>query len=154
MPPTEPEPEALDHMMSGSSGSGVAQPLSPPATENHSERAMVPPPPPPPPPKPPVRLLLGTRYEGPSCRLPYTQYGILVSTVAWYIWATGNCRRYHDRPRVVEIDTPPSLATIMRSGLVGSIQMSWLSPPGELPKPRSTLVRPPSRLRVNAAERK
>src|SRR3990172_6534838 len=137
-------------MMSGSSGSGVAQPLSPPATENHSERGMVPPPPP----KPPVRLLLGTRNEGPSCRLPYTKYGIRVSTVAWYIWATGSCNRYHARPRVVEIDTPPSLATIMRSGLVGSIQMSWLSPPGELAKPPSTVVRPPSRLRVNAAERK
>src|SRR3990172_5381881 len=66
IPPNEPEPEALDQTTSGSSGSGVAQPLSPPATENHSERAIVPPPP-----KPPVRLLLGTRYEGPSCRLPY-----------------------------------------------------------------------------------
>src|SRR5574341_2144200 len=62
IPPTEPEPEAVDHTISGSSGSGVAQPLSPPATENHSERGMVPPPPP----KPPVRLLLGPRSACPA----------------------------------------------------------------------------------------
>ena len=32
MPPTLPEPEALDQMRFGSTGSGVAKPLSPPVT--------------------------------------------------------------------------------------------------------------------------
>src|SRR3989475_11389862 len=71
MPPTLPEPEALDQMMLLSTGSGVAQPLSPPATDCQALRGM-----PPPKPPPPVRLLLGPRYEGPSCLLPYTLYGI------------------------------------------------------------------------------
>src|SRR6516225_228294 len=74
MPPTLPEPEALDHMMLLSSGSGVAHPLSPPATDCHALLGMgeprAPPPPPPPPPNPPARLLLGPRYDGPSCLLP------------------------------------------------------------------------------------
>src|SRR5687768_3529875 len=72
IPPTLPEPEALDQMMFGSTGSGVAHPLSPPSTPCHAERWMRGPPPPPPPPKPPERLLLGPRYDGPSCLLPYT----------------------------------------------------------------------------------
>src|SRR5438128_9644265 len=68
MPPTLPEPDALDQMMLLSTGSGVAQPLSPPAIPIQVLRAMPPPKPPPPPPPPPVRL--GPRYDGPSCRLP------------------------------------------------------------------------------------
>src|SRR6188474_3148403 len=57
MPPREPEPEAVDQMMFGSTGSGVAQPLSPPSTPCHSLRGIV----------APLRLLLGPRYDGPSC---------------------------------------------------------------------------------------
>src|SRR5438093_1846915 len=71
MPPRLPEPDAVDQMTFVSAGSGVAKPLSPPMTPCHSLRAIVPAPPPPPPP-PPVRLLLGPRYDGPSCLLPYT----------------------------------------------------------------------------------
>ncbi|PYR60641.1 MAG: hypothetical protein DMF85_04405 [Acidobacteria bacterium] len=63
MPPTEPDPDALDQMTLASTGSGVAQPLSPPSTPCHSEREM-------PPPRPPERLTLGPRYDGPSCLLP------------------------------------------------------------------------------------
>ena len=66
MPPTLPEPDALDQIRFGSTGSGVAQPLSPPATVCHMLRGI----PPPPPPNPPDRLLLGPRYDGPSCLLP------------------------------------------------------------------------------------
>src|SRR5439155_16697604 len=77
MPPTLPEPEALDQMILLSTGSGVANPLSPPVTGCQTLREIGPPeggppprpppsPPPssPPPPKPrppPVRLLLGPR---------------------------------------------------------------------------------------------
>ena len=50
-----PDPEALDQMMFGSVGSGVAQPLSPPPTECHMPREI-------PALRPPVtRLLLGPR---------------------------------------------------------------------------------------------
>src|SRR5690348_1042122 len=94
IPPTLPEPEALDQIMLGSTGSGVANPLSPPVTGCHTLREIGPPegttgapprpplppssppsspaPRPPPPPKrpPPERLLLGPRYELPSCLLP------------------------------------------------------------------------------------
>src|SRR5215510_13248411 len=69
MPPTLPEPDAVDHTILGSTGSGVAKPLSPPPIECHMPRGM-PPRPPPPPPRPPPsssRLLLGPRYDGPSC---------------------------------------------------------------------------------------
>src|SRR6476659_7958040 len=62
IPPRLPEPDAVDQMMFGSTGSGVAHPLSPPCTPCHSLRAIV----------FPVLLLLGPRYEGPSCLLPYT----------------------------------------------------------------------------------
>jgi len=40
MPPMLPEPEALDQTMFGSTGSGVAQPLSPPATGCHALRGI------------------------------------------------------------------------------------------------------------------
>src|SRR6266705_7113100 len=66
IPPTLPDPEALDQMMLLSTGSGVAQPLSPPATDCQALRGMSPPPPPPPP-KPPPPVRLGPRYDGPSC---------------------------------------------------------------------------------------
>src|SRR5262252_87198 len=68
MPPTLPEPDALDQMMLLSTGSGVDQPLSPPAMPIQALRGIAPPPPPPPPPppKPPVPVRLGPRYEGPS----------------------------------------------------------------------------------------
>ena len=42
MPPTMPEPDALDQMMFESVGSGVAQPLSPPPTACHIARGMMP----------------------------------------------------------------------------------------------------------------
>ncbi|NIW35504.1 MAG: hypothetical protein GWN32_02890 [Gemmatimonadetes bacterium] len=42
MPPTAPEPEALDQTMFGSVGSGVANPLSPPPTSCQSPRGMLP----------------------------------------------------------------------------------------------------------------
>src|SRR5438132_5494129 len=64
MPPTLPDPEALDQMRLLSTGSGVAQPLSPPATPCQALRGM------PPPPKPPPPVRLGPRYDGPSCLLP------------------------------------------------------------------------------------
>src|SRR2546422_5918347 len=64
MPPTLPEPEALDQMMLLSTGSGVAQPLSPPATDCQALRGIWLAA------KPPLRLLLGPRYDGPSCLLP------------------------------------------------------------------------------------
>ncbi len=41
----------------------------------------------------------------------------------------GQANQRKERPRVVLIMTPPSLPIIMRSGLVGSAHMSWLSPP-------------------------
>src|SRR5688572_13719226 len=63
MPPRLPDPEAVDQMMFGSTGSGVAHPLSPPPTPCHSLRAIV----------LPERLLLGPRYDGPSCLFPYTK---------------------------------------------------------------------------------
>ncbi len=57
MPPTMPEPEAVDQTMFESVGSGVAQPLSPPHTARHIARGM-----PGSPPNPPCsRLLLGPR---------------------------------------------------------------------------------------------
>ena len=60
-------------MRFGSVGSGVAHPLSPPPTECHSPRGMMPaPPPPPPPPKPPTFEFEGPRDDGPSWRLPMT----------------------------------------------------------------------------------
>jgi hypothetical protein len=43
--PTLPDPEALDQMMLLSVGSGVAQPLSPPATLIQALRGIMPPPP-------------------------------------------------------------------------------------------------------------
>src|SRR6266404_3247154 len=60
IPPTLPESDALDQTTLLSKGSGVAQPLSPPATDCQALRGM--------PPRPKVRL--GPRYEGPSCLLP------------------------------------------------------------------------------------
>src|SRR5438876_5900897 len=66
MPPTLPDPEALDQMMLLSTGSGVAQPLSPPPTDCQALRGICPAPPP----KPPLRVLLGPRYDGSSCSLP------------------------------------------------------------------------------------
>src|SRR5882724_13451329 len=66
MPPTLPDPEALDQMMLLSTGSGVAQPLSPPPMDCQALRGICPPPPP----NPPPRVLLGPRYDGSSCSLP------------------------------------------------------------------------------------
>src|SRR5204863_2959807 len=64
MPPTLPDPDALDQMMLLSTGSGVDQPLSPPAIFIQALRGI------PPPPKPPAPVRLGPRYDGPSWRLP------------------------------------------------------------------------------------
>src|ERR1700737_3605738 len=77
IPPTIPEPEAVDHTILEPIGSGGAQPLSPPPTECHSPREI-------PAPRPPgTRELDGPRYEGSSCLLPSTLYGISLSTVTW-----------------------------------------------------------------------
>src|SRR5580658_3387498 len=66
-PLTLPDPVPLDQMMLLSTGSGVAKPLSPPATACHKLREI------PPPPNPPnCQLLLGPRYDDPSCLFPYT----------------------------------------------------------------------------------
>src|ERR1019366_4605949 len=59
IPPRLPDPDAVDQMRFVSTGSGVAHPLSPPSTECHSLRPIC----------PPLLLLLGPRYEGPSCLL-------------------------------------------------------------------------------------
>ena len=77
-----------------------------------------------------------------------------MSTVTWYICAIGSWTRYQARPRVVEIEAPPSFPTIIRLPFVGSIHMSWLSPPGDWAKGMSTVVWPPSSVFENAAERK
>src|SRR5688572_4831129 len=104
-----------------------------------------------------------------------------VSTVTWYICAFGSCTRIQVRPRVVEIETPGSLAIAIRDGFVGSIHMSWLSPPGFAigkvtvsarggppgaagracaaaaacaPPPAPDTVWPPSNERLNVAQRK
>src|SRR5450759_841604 len=60
MPTRLHDPDAVDQTRFVSTGSGVAQPLSPPSTLYHSLRGM--------PPRP--RLVLGPRYDGPSCLLP------------------------------------------------------------------------------------
>src|SRR6185295_4686129 len=73
VPPRLPYPVPVDQMMLSSVGSGIAQPLSPPATECHNPRGIG-----------PAsawsdclgsRLLLGPRVDGPSWRLPKTLYG-------------------------------------------------------------------------------
>src|SRR5688572_23749411 len=91
----------------------------------------------------------------------------------------GSWTRSHVRPRVVEMETPGSFATIILFALPGSIHMSWLSPPGVLsgggrtgadspaaraadgaamaaaaPKPAAVFVTPPSRERLKVAHRK
>ena len=79
MPPTDPKPDALDQIRSLFSGSGVAQPLSPPPTVNQWPRVIWPVPG-----KPKsfrVRELLGPHALGPSCRFPHTVYGMRVSVV-------------------------------------------------------------------------
>src|SRR5579863_1480395 len=68
-PLTLPEPVPLDQMMLLSTGSGTAKPLSPPAMGCQTLREICPPRPPPPNP-PNCRLLLGPRYEEPSCLFP------------------------------------------------------------------------------------
>jgi hypothetical protein len=68
VPPRLPNPVPLAQTMLLSVGSGIAQPLSPPATECHIPRGI----------GPATsssdclarRLLLGPRVDGPSCRLP------------------------------------------------------------------------------------
>src|SRR6478735_907181 len=140
MPPMVPEPDPLDHTRLPSTVSGVAHPLSPPPTVSDAPRTIVgrsgiP--------GSPVRELLGTIADGPSWRLPYTLYGIRLSTVAWYICASGSCVWIHDFPRLIETDTPPSWLTTIRLPFVGSIQMSWWSPPGTSVKGGSMIVVPP-----------
>src|SRR5260370_19874194 len=109
-PPRLPVPVPLDQTMSGSWGSGVAQPLSLPPTMDHMPRVMSgssastprslssgvsafr-----------PCLLLLGPRVDGPSCRLPYTQYGIRSSTVTWQLCAMVYCTLIQLRPRLTLI---------------------------------------------------
>src|SRR5439155_26133025 len=92
---------------------------------------------------PGARLLLGPRLAGPSCVLPITLCGLSSYTVTWYICAIGRCTRIHVRPWLTEMLVPPSLATIIRSAFVGSIQTSWLSPPGLFAKGWTSSVSPP-----------
>src|SRR3972149_4323954 len=79
MPPRLPDPDAVDQTRFVSTGSGLPKPLSPPCPPCHMLRGIC----------PPARLLLGPRYDGPSCRFPITQYGMRVSVVTWYICAIG-----------------------------------------------------------------
>src|SRR5687767_8399559 len=66
IPPTIPEPDAVDQTSLELVGSGVAQPLSPPPTECHIPREM-------PAPRPlNTREFDGPRYDGSSCLLPRT----------------------------------------------------------------------------------
>src|SRR5262250_3143308 len=69
-PLTLPAPVPVDQIMLLSTGSGVAKPLSLPATGCQTPRGIGPPWSPPPKKPPNCRLLLGPRKEGPSCRLP------------------------------------------------------------------------------------
>src|SRR5918912_385967 len=101
-----------------------------------------------------MRGSLGHIADGPSCRLPYRLYGISLSTVTWYICAIGSCTWSQLFPRFVEIDTPPSWLTIIRLPFVGSIQMSWWSPPGVSALGGSTTVAPPSSVFAHDALRK
>ena len=101
-----------------------------------------------------MRLLLGPLVEGPSCRLPMTWYGTALSTVTWYICAMGSCWRYQVLPRLREIATPPSPATIWRSPSCGSIHMSWWSHTGPCRNGAAVEVTPPSRVVLYAAARK
>src|SRR6185436_4509520 len=78
IPPMEPEPDPLDHTRLPSTVSGVAHPLSPPPTVSAWPRTIVGMSRP----KSPARELLGTMADGPSWRLPYTLYGMRLSTVA------------------------------------------------------------------------
>src|ERR1700687_774892 len=100
--------------MSGSAGSGVAQPVSHPAVVVQRAEGMVSAP----------GLRLGPRIDPPSCICPCTLYGIRVSVATWYIWAIGSRTHDHFLPRVVEMDTTPSEPIIMRPGSVGSAHMS------------------------------
>src|SRR6266581_3517467 len=138
IPPTLPNPDALDHTRFVSTGSGVAQPLSPPPTVRHMPLVMLPSP------SPFTFALLGPIADGPSCRFPYTLYGMRLSTVTWYICAIGSWTWAQLFPRFVVMLTPPSWLTIIRSPLPGSIQMSWWSPPGTSAFGGSMIVRPPS----------
>ena len=76
MPPSDPDPDALDQTMSGFTGSGVAKPLSPPPISLHIPDCII-----------PechqfsVLDLLGPFIEGPSCLLVNKLYGILLSVV-------------------------------------------------------------------------
>src|ERR1041385_3153447 len=103
--------------MLSSVGSGIAQRLSPPATECHIPRGIGP--------ETSssdcfaMRLLLGPRVDGPSCRLPYTLYGIRLSVATWYICATGSWIWCQLLPRLIEKLRPSSCATTKRSPLVG-----------------------------------
>src|SRR5215467_3572301 len=80
MPPMLPRPDAVDQTMVGSTGSGVAQPLSPPPTAYHAPRGIS---------DAPVStgsavfVLLGPQVLGPSCMLPQTVYGTRLSVVTW-----------------------------------------------------------------------
>src|SRR3970282_2303855 len=108
MPPTLPDPDALAQTMLGSTGSGVDQPLSPPAIVCHMARGMA----------PPSRLLLGPRYDGPSCLLPYTLYGTTVLSgvvcIEWWV------RQPITHPR------PPAREGERHAGVVGDDHPFWI----------------------------
>ena len=127
MPPTLPEPEALDQIRFGSTGSGVAQPLSPPRDRvPHAPRDDA-----------AVRRHRrcgccsgrGTTGRPACCRRRCRESAL--STVTWYICAIGSRLRYHVRPRFVrDRERPDRGRRSCGSALVGSIHMSWWSPPG------------------------
>ena len=64
-----------------------------------------------------------------------TIVAVLAAVVGWFMMLD------QVRPPSLEMFAPPSLLSIMRSGLSGAIHMSWLSPCGGR---RVDQVRPPS----------
>ena len=69
----------------------------------------------------------------------------------------GSWIRYQEAPRFSVMTTPPSKASANRSALLGSIQISWKSQPGDDLSPRKLLVVwvvPPSRLWLKLDDRK
>jgi len=52
-----------------------------------------------------------------------------LSTATWYACAIGSSTDVSERPWLNVIRAPRSFVIAKRSGAVGSIQMSWLSPP-------------------------
>ena len=92
MPPTMPEPDALDQMMFGSVGIGRREAALAAADRvPHGARDDA---------AAPGGCCWGRGTSGSSCLLPRTLYGISLSTVTWYICALVSRCRSHVRPAV------------------------------------------------------